>query len=72
MRKKFEQFEKQIEEVKLKLKSLELEFAKDEVVTNAAKLHELQTYYEAEKKALSFVEQEYEAVFNELAELNAI
>lgn len=72
LRKKFEQFEKQIEEVKLKLKSLELEFAKDEVVTNAAKLHELQTYYEAEKKALSFVEQEYEAVFNELAELNAI
>jgi ATP-binding cassette subfamily F protein 3 len=72
LRKRFEQFEKQIEEIKQKLKGLELEFAKDEVFTNASKLHELQTHYEAEKKALSFVEQAYEAVFNELVELDAL
>jgi len=69
LRKKFADYEQQIEQTKQKLKNIELDFTKDEFTADTKKINELQLFYEAEKHALHHLEKEYEAVFTELMEL---
>jgi ATP-binding cassette, subfamily F, member 3 len=71
LQKQFDDYEKKVNQTKAKLKELELAFTLPENTSDAKKISELNTFYEAEKKALIHLEKEMEAVMEELIELEA-
>ncbi|MFN4082242.1 MAG: ABC-F family ATP-binding cassette domain-containing protein [Bacteroidia bacterium] len=71
LRKKFEDFEQKIEYTKSKINEIENAFTLPENINDSAKLKDLKNEYDAEKKALVFMEKEYEALFIELMELES-
>lgn len=71
LQKQFDEYEKKVNQTKAKLKELELAFTLPENTSDAKKIAELNTFYEAEKKALIHLEKEMEAVMEELIDLEA-
>ncbi len=69
LQKQFDDYEKKVNQTKAKLKELELAFTLPENTSDAKKISELNTFYEAEKKALIHLEKEMEAVMEELIDL---
>ncbi len=71
LQKQFDEYEKKVNQTKAKLRELELAFTLQENTSDAKKIAELNTFYEAEKKALIHLEKEMEAVMEELIDLEA-
>ncbi len=69
LRKQFDEYEALADKAKAKMKELETAFALPENASDAKKITELNSFYEAEKKALKHLEKEMESVFEELLEL---
>lgn len=69
LRKSFEGYEVKVKETRERLVSIETSFTDPSVVSDAIKMKELTTFYEAEKKALAHLEKEMEGVLAELIEL---
>ena len=69
LQKQFDEYEKKVNQTKAKLKELELAFTLPENTSDAKKISELNTFYEAEKKALIHLEKEMEAVMEELIDV---
>jgi ATP-binding cassette subfamily F protein 3 len=69
LKKKFDDYEQQVNQIKGKLKELETAFTLPENSNDSKKIAELNSLYEAEKKALTHIEKEMEAVMEELIEL---
>ncbi len=69
LRKQFEDYEVQLNKINSKIKEIELAFTLPENISNPKQIAELNSFYEAEKKAMAHVEKEMEAVFEELLEL---
>ncbi len=69
LKKQFDEYEKKVQQAKNKIKELEAAFSLPENISNAPKISELTSFYDAEKKALVHLEKEMEAVMEELIEL---
>jgi len=69
LQKQLADYEAQATQTKAKLAELELSFSDTNITNDAAKLNDLNRFYEAEKKALQHIEKEMERVLEELIEL---
>jgi len=69
LQKQLADYEVQATQTKAKLAELELSFSDTNITNDAAKLNDLNRFYEAEKKALQHIEKEMERVLEELIEL---
>lgn len=69
LKKQFDDYEALVNKTKAKLKEIELSFTLPENTSDSKKIAELNSFYEAEKKALNHLEKEMEAVMEELIEL---
>ncbi|MBC7381465.1 MAG: ABC-F family ATP-binding cassette domain-containing protein [Bacteroidia bacterium] len=70
LQKQFDEYESQANKVKGKMKEIEQAFTLPQNTSDAKKIAELNSFYEAEKKALTHLEKEMEAVFEELVEIS--
>ena len=71
LKKQFDDYEALVNKTKAKLKELEMAFTLPENTSNSVKIAELNSFYEAEKKALLHLEKEMEAVMEELIDLES-
>jgi ATP-binding cassette subfamily F protein 3 len=71
LKKQFDDYEALVNKTKAKLKEIEMAFTLPENTSNSAKIAELNSFYEAEKKALVHLEKEMEAVMEELIDLES-
>jgi ATP-binding cassette subfamily F protein 3 len=71
LKKQFDEYEKKVQHAKSKIKELEAAFSLPENISNAPKISELTSFYDAEKKALVHLEKEMEAVMEELIDLES-
>ena len=69
LKKQFDDYEALVNKTKAKLKEIEMSFTLPENTSDSKKIAELNSFYEAEKKALNHLEKEMEAVMEELIEL---
>ncbi|MDZ4667888.1 MAG: ABC-F family ATP-binding cassette domain-containing protein [bacterium] len=69
LKKQFDEYEAKVNKTKSKMKELETAFTLTENSSDSKKIAELNSFYEAEKKALYHLEKEMESVMAELIDL---